>query len=315
MRCDECIPLLEDYVNQQAGETGGQDLRDHLAVCSGCAREYVLLRREQELYGRCELQVGPEFWTGVQQLIAKENESRAGTFASLFNPFRFAPLGAALAGVVVVAVLIGVWRSLESRREQSNTEVVQNTAPVMAATFPSPDAAPGAARDTKPESTAKNLDKNERTKIPTRVSHLAKLGNARVTNLSRRKEPDLVVAENANLHAHRSIASSLDAENARHVEQVEMLLRSFKNSRLSRRSATLDLTYESRLSKDLLAHNALLRRDAELAGDVPLRRLLERFEPFLLDIANLQKNSPPKEIRLVRDNLMKTQIIAALQAF
>jgi hypothetical protein len=94
-----------------------------------------------------------------------------------------------------------------------------------------------------------------------------------------------------------------------------MLLRSFKNSRLSRQSATLDLTYESRLSKDLLAHNALLRRDAELAGDVPLTRLLERFEPFLLDIANLQKNSRPKEIRLVRDNLVKTQIIAALQAF
>lgn len=313
MRCDECIPLLEDYVNQQAIETGGQDLRDHLAVCSGCAREYVLLHREQELYGRCKLQVGPEFWTDVRQLIAKENESRAGTFASLFNPFRFAPLGAALAGVVVVAVLIGGWRSLESRREQSNTEVAHNAAPVIAAPFPSPDAAPGAARDTKPESTAKNLDKNDRTKMPTRVSHLAKLGNAGVTNLSRRKEPDLVVAENANFH--RSIASSLDAENARHVEQVEMLLRSFKNSRLSRRSATLDLTYESRLSKDLLAHNTLLRRDAELAGDVPLRRLLERFEPFLLDIANLQKNSPQKEIRLVRDNLVKTQIIAALQAF
>jgi hypothetical protein len=117
------------------------------------------------------------------------------------------------------------------------------------------------------------------------------------------------------LPSQTTVAADLDADSVRHIERAEMLLRSFKNSRLLRKANTLDLKYERQLSKDLVSRNSLLRRDAELAGNLPLARLLDRLEPFLLEIANLQDNSGRQEIRFVREGLVREQIIAALQTF
>src|SRR6185369_17424317 len=94
-------------------------LAEHMATCESCAREYVLLRKEQELYARSEVEIAPGFWAGVQARIASENRSRVPWFAGLFNAFRFAPVAGAC--LMVVVGLIGLWRYFSPRTDNPVT--------------------------------------------------------------------------------------------------------------------------------------------------------------------------------------------------
>ena len=286
MNCDECGPLLEDYLYHEVDASTEKAVAEHLPNCDACAREYALLRKEQELYARSAVEIAPDFWSGVQARIASENRPRADWFAGLFNAPLFARAFGAVACLLILVGAFAVWRYFAPRTDNPVTAKIQNTPQISA---PATEQKPGPQIETVKSDTSR----------PRRfVSHVRKVEKpVPVTN---------VVAENKPLN------TDLDADSARHLEQVEMLLRSFKNGR---RSNTLDLTYESGVSKDLLARNVLLRRDAELAGDEPLTRLLDQFEPFLVDIANLRDNSDSKEIHNVRERLTKAQIVAAVHSF
>ena len=312
MKCNECILLLDDLVDCNPGATA-KDLTEHLSICDACAREYTLLRKEMELYDRCALELAPHFWAGVQARIATENEIHAQRFAGLFNVFRFARMGAAVTGLLIVLGSIGLWRYLQTRpgpREYPKAPQVS-----VAATQQKGDA----TAVTVPSLTERReIDKNDVSKR----SLVAKPSNRK--NGSRAyagmiekavSGPDAAVGRDQVFTSPRLAAPDFAADSARHLEQVEILLRSVKNSRLLGRSYTLDLTYESRLSKDLLVRNALLRHDADLAGDVPLTRLLDQFKPFLIEIANLRDNSDANEIRQVKESLTKAEIVAALHSF
>jgi hypothetical protein len=285
MNCDECAPLLEDYLYHEVDASTEKAVAEHLPNCDACAREYELLRKEQELYAHSAVEIAPDFWSGVQARIASENSSPALGFAGLFNAFRFAPI-AGIACLMVIVGLIGLWRYFAPSTYNPVTAKIQDVPQTSV---------PATEPKTVPQIETAKSGKSGPHRF---VSHARKVEKpVSVTN---------VVAENKPLN------TDLDADSARHLEQVEMLLRSFKNGR---RSSTLDLTYESGVSKDLLARNILLRRDAELAGDEPLTRLLDQFEPFLVDIANLRDNSDSKEIHNVRERLTKAQIIAAVHSF
>lgn len=290
MKCDECAPLLEDFLYSQTDGAIEKALAEHLHACDSCAREYALLRREQELYARTEVEVAPDFWSGVQARIATENSSRAHGFPGLFNAFRFAPV-AAIACLLVVVGAVGLWRHFSARNDRPVTAQIPQAPQVLTIT----------GEKSVPET---KTVKNDAVRPFPVVSRSSSRADAR-------KIVKPVPATNEVVE-NKPLSTELDADNARHLEQVEMLLRSFKNGR---HSNTLDLTYESGLSKDLLARNVLLRRDAELSGDEPLTRLLDQFEPFLVDIANLRDNSDSKEIHNVRERLTKSEIIAAVHSF
>jgi len=103
-------------------------------------------------------------------------------------------------------------------------------------------------------------------------------------------------------------------ELARHVEQAQMLLRSIKNARTSD-DGTVNVAYEKKLSRRLLAENATLQLDAETRGDRDGKQVLDRIEPFLLDIANMGDNPSREEVRSVRERMKKNEIIASLQVY
>lgn len=285
MNCDECAPLLEDFLYHEVDASTEKAVAEHLSTCDSCTREYALLRKEQELYARSEVDIAPDFWSGVQARIANENRSGASWFAGLFNAFRFAPV-AGIACLMVVVGLIGLWRYFAPRNDNPVTAKIQNVPQISVTTT---------EQKSVPQIETAKSDSSRPHRFVTHVRKVEK--PVSITN---------VVVEN------KPLSTDLDADSARHLEQVEMLLRSFKNGR---RSNTLDLTYESGLSKDLLARNVLLRRDAELVGDEPLTRLLDQFEPFLVDIANLRDNADSKEIHKVRERLTKSEIIAAVHSF
>jgi hypothetical protein len=105
-----------------------------------------------------------------------------------------------------------------------------------------------------------------------------------------------------------------EKEIARHVEQAQMLLRSIKNAR-AESGDTFNVAYEKKLSRRLLGENATLQLDAETRGDRDTKQVLDRIEPYLLDIANMHDNASREEVRSVKDRIDRKEIIAALQVY
>ena len=106
-----------------------------------------------------------------------------------------------------------------------------------------------------------------------------------------------------------------DLETARHMEQAQMLLRSFKNVSLDGEDYVVDATYERERSRAILQKNVLLRRNAEAKGNLPAQELLGSLEPLLLDIANLPERPSQDDVRSVKERIEKTEIIATLQVY
>jgi hypothetical protein len=105
-----------------------------------------------------------------------------------------------------------------------------------------------------------------------------------------------------------------EKEVARHVEQAQMLLRSIKNAR-AERGDTFNVAYEKNLSRKLLSENATLQLDAETRGDKDTQQVLDRIEPYLLDIANMHDNASRDEVRSIKERIDRKEIIAALQVY
>jgi hypothetical protein len=99
---------------------------------------------------------------------------------------------------------------------------------------------------------------------------------------------------------------------ARHVERAQMLLRSIKNVRASDAG---DITYEKNLSRKLLAENATLQLEAEVKGDKETKQVLDRIEPFLLEIANMDDKPSREDVRSIRERVRRNEIVAALEVY
>jgi hypothetical protein len=103
-----------------------------------------------------------------------------------------------------------------------------------------------------------------------------------------------------------------DQETAKHIEQTENLLRSIRNVPVSDTDDEIDVSYDKALSRRLLNENGVLRRDAEMKAKFPTKTLLADLEPFLIDIANLPDRAKPEEVRVIKERVQKTEIVAAL---
>jgi Putative zinc-finger len=106
-----------------------------------------------------------------------------------------------------------------------------------------------------------------------------------------------------------------DSKTARHVEQAQLLLRSFRNARVSEagRRASSDLAYDKRQSKKLLYQNIVLRREAASRGNLPVESLLDSLEPILIDIANLPDKPAPEDVRAINERMRRKNLVAMLQ--
>lgn len=106
-----------------------------------------------------------------------------------------------------------------------------------------------------------------------------------------------------------------DSKTARHVEQAQLLLRSFRNARVADagRRASSDLAYDKRQSKKLLYQNIVLRREAASRGNLPVESLLDSLEPILIDIANLPDKPAPEDVREISERMRRKNLVAMLQ--
>lgn len=116
------------------------------------------------------------------------------------------------------------------------------------------------------------------------------------------------------VNASAQVLDPEQKEVARHVEQAQMLLRSIKNAR-AEGGDTFNVAYEKRLSRKLLGDNVTLQLDAETRGDKETKQVLDRIEPYLLDIANMHEKASREEVRSIRERIDSKEIIAALQVY
>ena len=100
-------------------------------------------------------------------------------------------------------------------------------------------------------------------------------------------------------------------ETARHFEQAQILLRSFRNARVEGSQTVAD---ERQRSQKLLYRNIVLRREAARRGNAPVERTLDSLEPILIDIANLPDSPAQEEVRAIRERMQRKDIVAVLQA-
>lgn len=100
---------------------------------------------------------------------------------------------------------------------------------------------------------------------------------------------------------------------ARHLEQSELLLRSFRNIREVDRESSPEIGYERRRARELLYQNIRLRREADDEGDVEVASLLGALEPILLDIANLRDKPDKDEVQAIRERVERKNLVALLQ--
>ena len=105
-------------------------------------------------------------------------------------------------------------------------------------------------------------------------------------------------------------APAAPSSTARHAEQAQMLLRSFRNSSAS---GAADLSYERGRSQELLYQNIVLRRAAARGGDSNVEATLTQLEPILLDIANLPDKPASEDVRSIKNRMERKNIVAMLQ--
>ncbi|HET9530340.1 MAG TPA: hypothetical protein VFQ92_08315 [Blastocatellia bacterium] len=111
------------------------------------------------------------------------------------------------------------------------------------------------------------------------------------------------------------VEDALSAESANHIEKTELLFRAFRNIRHSDDEAGIDLSFEKRMSRELLAKSMLLRRRLGNKDYRITEELLASVEPLLLDIANLPERASESEVRAVKELIRKQEIIATLQLY
>ena len=106
-----------------------------------------------------------------------------------------------------------------------------------------------------------------------------------------------------------------DQDTVNHIEQTQNLLRSIRNVNLSDADEEIDVTYDKALSQRLLNENVVLRREAEMKAKFPTKTLLADLEPLLIDIANLPDHARPEDVRVIKERVQKTEIVAALTEY
>jgi hypothetical protein len=119
MRCEDCLPLIEEYFDGEVEETAAARMGAHLSACATCAAALDALSFEQEIYARYDrrLEVGPDLWARVSAEIARdqrpaETPDARRPFLSRLRERLAAPFGAlslrpALASSVAL-LLVGV---------------------------------------------------------------------------------------------------------------------------------------------------------------------------------------------------------------
>lgn len=335
MRCEECMSLVEEYVDGELGVREAEQLAAHISLCASCAEAADELVREQEVYARYqrEVEVTPAMWHVVRARIEEEKAARtpntqAGWRVWLAETFgtnsRLRPaFGVALVLVALGITTVALVKYLNSRESQTLTTAKQFEMPrempneIRTGKDLTPDkhetqAAPIASLEKKTTATANVQDKRKAFVQPPVPRNESSRPPALTLDEVERTAA-LVAARDESAASASRPSDDPQTEIARHVEKAQMLLRSFKNVRLAETEHAPDISYEKGQARKLLYRNIILSREAAAQGNAPAEKLLSALEPILLDIANLPDHPTDADVRSIEQRMRKKEIMTALQ--
>ncbi len=335
MKCEECTPLIEEYLDGELGAREAERLTAHLALCAQCAQEADALRSEQEIYARYqrEVEVTPALWQAVRARIEEEKEARPsnivagwrgwlaetfGTHARLRPAFTMALVLLALG----IAAFV-VFKSLNTRRAQPPVVAIHNEPPRALSSPPPSDikATPGVPENAStlavvpaPVKRPYMMSASEQRKNSVGAQPAPEITRSPALTLEEvEQRAALVAARDEQVAGAPEQPRDPETELARHVEKAQLLLRSFRNVRLAETSHAPDISYEKEQARRLLYRNISLRRDAAEQGNAANEKLLAALEPILLDIANLPDHPADADIRSIEQRMRRKEIMTALQ--
>jgi putative zinc finger protein len=296
MKCESCQEALEEYLDGELGDREAREIAGHLAACSSCAAESAAFAAEQALFSRYDrdLAIPSSVWEQIAErtatpAIRPASENGFGArLVALFRVPSFAFSFAAAALLVVFALVIYA-TYLKTQKPKPFVAIT----PTPQESSPTEEPAPVPSSSAEPQKhIALGNQKSLRRKV-----HAVKSSNFEQSDV---------------LSSDFGVQDIEDQETAKHLEQTQNLLQSIRNVKLNDNDVEIDVSYDKALSRRLLNENIVLRRDAEMKAKYPTKMLLSDLEPLLIDIANLPDQAKPEEVRVIKDRVQKTEIVAAL---
>jgi len=353
MNCEECLPLLEEYADGELNERAARRLASHLNTCAACATAFGEIKREADIFTRYErgVEITPALWNAVRAQIVEEkfdqsfasDATRHRWFTGIRHALRLNPALASALALVLIGIAVGLVRYLQPRRvDMASTELgyrKPNSGGDQISPTQGKIAEPretGKANAESPSFVKGNSLLAPNRNIPQRKAagiysvfkaRVARMNPKPVTHDNEHSPGALAVISAAstripddNLAAGlrsftRAPQSDSNEETLKHLEQSQLLLRSFRNASSSTNEAAPDIAYERQQSRKLLYRNILLRRDAAAKGNLPIEDALNSLEPVLLDIANLPLKPSPDDVRSIKERIQKNEIVAELQIY
>jgi len=306
--CRKFKEQLVDLLFESAGADERSRLCRELNSCESCQNLYRSMSETLTAFDQVAETALPEeaYWSGYDERLRarlkQQEPPQQRLFAALFEKISLArfplPLRVAVACLIVAA---GLWLML-NQFETANTP------------------APAVVNNNEPVGEQKEFAENKRPEMTERKpGHTIAQSPRRATRqIARERKPDKALDPVRDFSASERRAASADYLNpevASHVEQAEMLMRSFRNVKPSQEQTAYDVSYEKQLSKELLARNRRLRRSAENRRNLAVGDLLTGIEPLLLDIANLPDSPTQDDVHSIKDLIQRQEVVAALQFY
>ena len=292
MKCEVCLELLEEYLDGELAAGEQEQISAHLKTCTECFASFSTLSVEAEMFSRYdrEIEVPPFFWTRIAQrtVAAKKQSVR-------FGWRRHASAMAMMLFVIALGVVY--------LRKGDPVATAPGTDPVQAN-------ATATTTDSNPDRVGSVLQRDSVGLVPKRDGGSVSTSRRKVKLATRATvdQSDVLSSDLGNLDIE-------DRDTAKHIEQTQNLLRSIRNFKVSDGDEDIDVSYDKALSRRLLNENVVLRRDAEMKAKFPTKSLLADVEPFLIDIANLPDQARPEDVRVIKERMQKTEIVAALMGY
>jgi negative regulator of sigma E activity len=283
---------ISSLIDGELSTIEAREVERHLLGCNDCQQvraDFLNLRSQITSF---ETSLAPAVQNrALKKILSTPRRAPARGFA-----WGFGTSAVAFATLLIVAAIVGLLMYKSSNTNDQHL-TVQTPTPVPAATVQQKQAEPEA-------SPAPNKEESAPRRSPSPAP--------KKQPLVREPKPS---EQFASIPSTPDPVRSADSQTmtALHFEKAETLLVAFRNVRLNEPGTTAEVAYERKRAQQLVLQNMMLRREADVTGDVQISSLLESLEPILIDISNLPDKPDKDAVRVIRERVERKNIVPLLR--